>query len=1555
MKRLVITISVLSFILVLGQRIALSQQEEKEETAVNQVRIDSLLDTYSIEEILQFRDYYQKQIDEIETEKYELRQKGIEDAEKFISQNPESRVLDKVLMRLAEWYFEEAEDRFIQELELYDKKLNQADSLIVQADLKEPVRDFSKSLHIYNRVIEEFPHSNLIDDAYYNKGFILEEIGEIDSALQIYKFVIDEFPESRYTPESMMRIAEYYFNPPQNNLDKAIEYYKEIIQFKESPKYNAALYRLGWSYYRLSDFAQAVSYFTLLVQDIQRTTGMDIDQRFSSPALQDEALEYIGLSFLEEGGIEGAAEYIKSLDTPDFGFDVIRKIGDVYMNEKEEYENAIAAFSKLLKLYPNHAELPRVHEKIVFCYRYLGHNRLTYLARDQLFNTYKPGSPWWLKHEKEETRDAAHEIAERAIRDNISLLFQQADLNRDQDLYRLAVADCKKYLRTFPTDSSASRIHWNMALTMDTKLKQYDDAFEEYMKLCDLYWDSKYQRYAAENAIALAKDAVESGENKISSRDSLTNVDFENIKGDVLSIFNYRPIPLTQNEKKLIRAYNNYIKFYPHEQETIKILSNAGALYFNNNLFEQALRNFNTIIKHFPDYEGIYDVHFQVLESYFGKGDYRSAEIVARRITKFSDVDDELKQRAQRRMAESIFLAAKVYSDSSDHLQAGNEYLRVVEEVPNVDFAALSLFNAAWEYDRAKEYNRAVKTYNYLIETRGESAYKYSAMNNMAIDYTELGEYKNAAITYERLSKISQDTTQIHDALYNSSVCFVQAREWEDAIRINQNFVNKFPDSEDSDDLFYDIATYYLRLDNLEKANEIYGEYAAKFPESPRVVETFFHRGKYYEDKEEFEKAITEYEKAVAMNDVFQQRSLETNDYFAAEALTKATMIRYKEFRAIEFTLPLAQMKNSKEKKKSLLIDIVDDFTKVASYGTIHLYEATFNIGMAYEEFAKTWARQEIQPMDRTRTIVTKKGINETTVELYRRAEESYRESIGVLKRLADEYERSLVENEASRLPQAEVRKIVERDSTLHIANKWIDRCEEKVSEVIFDMAELYATTVNDLLAAPIPPDLDYVAEMEYQKQLLNNVIKPLIDNAVEEYSRNIYESWKLGIENQWVKLSRKKIVSTNNLLAEEFRSLAHDALNYYEKSVEQYEQSVKQKDDINFGTDIIALSDQSAALINYSKDFAMQVVDIYKESLELSEREKIRDPSVTLTEENIFKDVYQFVLKTDSLIQVDNSKRKTYERLFRQTNEIEYEDALFSFEDNYFTLKENKRELLETVHQYSENSELKNRWSKRITLSLVEADPEEYCSLLDLSVFSKEMFTDDSWLASVEPSKDWSELDYDGDDFVPAEIITKEDESDRKGDFIWLSVIDTFGVTFDTTYVVQNNSDSTVVETAGILSGFVKDSTLADSMYQDKTIEMEITKKFQTRKVLGRRVFFRKPFFMSGLPVKVELSFKLDDSYNLLLNGGYIATFTAPDSGEIAEHPHVLSDGLVEGKNVIAVEGIDRDASGHGFYAEMKIMTVPEWEETKKKILLETSSQKIKENLAMDKYIILY
>ncbi|NIR51377.1 tetratricopeptide repeat protein, partial [candidate division KSB1 bacterium] len=1181
---------------------------------------DSIWKNYSLDELVEFKKYYDQQTEKLLSDTERLRQRGIQDMEAFIKGHPNSPILDKIMVRLAHLYYQEAVQEYNNANDEYSEQLSLYDEGKIQKLPEEPSRDYSRSLSLYDQLIEKFPDSALRDDAIYNKGFLLEDLGKLEEAFKTFDELIASYPSSEYVPIAYMRMAEYYFNPPVDNVEKAIGLYKKVLQYKESPKYDAALYRLGWAHYKINDYPSAISYFTILADDIAHAQKLDPEDKYHFPAVQDEAIEYIGISFLDFGGAERAAEYFKNIGGRDYGFQVLKKIGDAYMDVKEEYENAIETFQTLLAMYPDSPEAPRIQARIAEGYRQLEDERMAYLRRAELFQKYKSDSDWWKSIDDPVARKEANRLAERAMRDNINLLLEHAEATKDRNLYFQAVNDSREYLTTFPEDSNAAAIHWNMALTLDTKLNMRDQAFDEYIKISNLYWDSRFQKLAAENAIAIADESVQS--DSLSSGGKTTPRTLGEMRESMGSADSLKEAPnlkkqkLTPDEKQLAYALDNYIKLFPHEPGTAKILSKAGALYYQRYRFKESLKYFKTLTKHFPESPEADYSRYIAMESYFGKGDYESTEIMAR---KLRDTGSQYANNANKRLSEAIFLQAKTFADSLDHMRAAEEYQRIVAEVPSSDFADLALYNAALEYEEAKEYGRAVDSYTQLINNYRSSELYEKALNNLAFDYRELGDHYNAGLTYEKLADAQKDEKEAETALYNASVSFIEAEKWSRTIRVNNKFVDRFPNSEDADELLFNNAQYYLKLNDIRSANDVYADFAKRFPNSPRVVEGFYHRGMYFKENNRFEQAKQEFDKAVTRNEKLKAKDKESNDFYAAEALFQLAEIEFDEFRRIKFKLPPQNIAANKKRKKSLLLELVDNYTKTASYGTFRLYQATYRIGHAYEEFADTWAEQEIPQMDENQRILKEKKIKNAAAELYERAVESYKSGAKALVRFADTYKKSL-ESDTLEVQES---KLAVRDTTLALADRWIDNCKSKISENVYKIAETKLASAKRLLASDPPAGIQKLEELVYRNQLLVKAIKPILEEAINAHMRNLTEGRDLQHDNHWIELSKKQIVKVSNIIPNEFRTLGLEALQAYEATVKPYQRLINNQDETAFD-----LSDQMANLLDLSKSFALAAAKVYRDNIESFRSAEIQNQEAEETAENLLKYNYEFFVR---------------------------------------------------------------------------------------------------------------------------------------------------------------------------------------------------------------------------------------------------------------------------------------------------------------------------------------
>ncbi|MBN1895514.1 tetratricopeptide repeat protein [bacterium] len=1283
---------------------------------------DSSLASLSLTEIQGYKQYLSLELENLQEEKRLLIERGISDGERLLASQSGREMADQILIRLADLYYYRDKDRFLASMDAFDRALAERSEGLADSIPEEPAADFSQSISLYERLIRDFPQSELVDDALYNQAFLLEETGRNEEANALYRQLISRHPSSAFVPEAYMRLAEYHFNPPRNELVKAIDCYENVLRFRRSVRYEEALYKLGWSHYRLNRYPEAISTFTNLVENAAAAVKSGAD----ASGLRDEAVEYIALSFMDFGGPLKAREYLDQIGRPAWGREVLLKLGDIYMEEKEEYENAIITYRLLLNGSRYHADAPLIQKKIVDCCRALDDEKRLFEARTELYQNYQAESPWWNAVADEKAQLAAYRLSEEALRENISTQLKMAGRDKSTALYRQAVILQRKYLSLFPEDMNAYMVRWNLAYVLDTRLQDYKEALEEYLTISLVYNEPKYEAYAREKALATIKEAAG---NAIVVADTLVRREQRlNASADSASLQGAgRPGQKTvaQSERWLLMAYDNFLKLFPFDESTPAILANAGALHFSGGRYEDAIRYFKTLIRYFPDAKQVEKARYWILESYFGKGDYESTEGMCKRILAASPPPD-LKAKAEQRLGEALFLKAKALSDSGQTRLAANEYRRMALEVPTLAFADRALFNAAREYERIREYGPAIAAYEAIRSAYAGSSYLRDATNNLAVNYGETGDFQKAGESYEALYLMKKDAPGAAVALFNAHASYVKAVNWEKAIETARAYAAAFPSATGADSVLFRTGSYFQRLNDDRGAREAYLEFTRHFPDSPLGIEALFRLGESYSKLDSLDRAEFFFMKAHEQNGLLAARSLRTNDFFAAEGLFRATILQMKKFSEIRFVQPESALKEAAAGKEKELKKLVDQFTAVIAYQTERLPESLYRIGTLYEDFAAAWAGQQLPGLDPVQKAVREKAVNERTAQLYEEAHVAFRSAMGGLGRILSDRAADAAAGGIS-------------DSLRQANTVWLEKSKEKVSETLFRIAEIQTSSVDMLLAVPVPSDLSPEASLEYRDQLLAKAIRPLTDVARKAHVRNIRVADSLSLSNTWTSASFSKILDMSIFLGRRYCGLSGEAMQGYSRALETF-RSLESGASEELQEEWI---NRMVNMIDLSKSYYLKAVRGCLEGLQASRAAGAGDSLLAAAEAGLL----EFVRAMDDTLQERTAEAMRHqgqaEILYARNADIRYESMLAAYEDDVYYLQEYRREGLLTAYQSIRDSGFAAGSLKELGMRLLRIDPDAFGKLVELPVETMTVLTDSTWKYSTLYQPGWQEPSF--------------------------------------------------------------------------------------------------------------------------------------------------------------------------------------------------------------------
>jgi tetratricopeptide (TPR) repeat protein len=111
------------------------------------------------------------------------------------------------------------------------------------------------------------------DQVLYQMSRAYEELGQVDPAMKVMDRLVKEYPESRYRDEVQFRRAEYLYTR-RHYLDAEDAYGSVVKMGAQSPFYQLALYKLGWTFYKQELYEEALDKYIALL-DHKVSVGYD--------------------------------------------------------------------------------------------------------------------------------------------------------------------------------------------------------------------------------------------------------------------------------------------------------------------------------------------------------------------------------------------------------------------------------------------------------------------------------------------------------------------------------------------------------------------------------------------------------------------------------------------------------------------------------------------------------------------------------------------------------------------------------------------------------------------------------------------------------------------------------------------------------------------------------------------------------------------------------------------------------------------------------------------------------------------------------------------------------------------------------------------------------------------------------------------------------------------------------------------------------------------------------------------------------------------------------
>ena len=792
-----------------------------------------------------------------------VRQQQIEKLQQLLK-NPYYENKAEVYFRLAEAHWEEGLYQYLQRRKEYDKAMEEFQAGRLSQKPEEPVEDYSTSLEYYRKVLREFPNYGRIDEVIYylGKGALKEGKAKKDRTLQkegadYLNRLVQDHPKSRFIPEAYLALAEYYFE--NNNLYYAkVNYEKIINNFPKSAMYNYALYKLGWVYFNLREFDQAIETFKKVVAQVSKESGKGIIE-FRNQALNDLVVTY---AEIDDGWIHARDYFLKVLPE-DQAYKKLRALADLYVGQDKDLY-AIALFRHFMEREKTSTNMPEYYKIILGIYKKT--NDLPKLDEVTLeaLDYFKPNGTWMTVNQRnEEAVEAANALCEEHLLYLANFYHREAQRLNKGDLYRKAADKYALYLDRFSNSKNAYIVNFYYAEILYDQLKDFKAAAEQYKRVIERDTKGEYVEEAALGAIYCYEELmVAAGLQERAKKGSgmeLVKVDPKKAEAPIPET------PLHELEVEYVKAADKYVELLtalikdpevrkknPQRGEKIpEIMFIAAQVFYRHGKFQDAVSRLKTLFDYDPSSKFAAYAVFTLLDCYQRLKQWPKVEEWAKRLIAARNFTVKSEKELKKIVAIAITENAAMLTESREYDQAIKEAMRVVDLAKaehDDETAAKALYNVGALYESQKNVDQAVRIYQRVLKEYPKSEIAPTALYTIALIYESQTDFEKAAQAFEEMERFktvkeppADDKakkevwdnlqTQISDALQNAGLIREALGEYKDAIEVYQTYLKLFPNNPGTPRVDLRIGYAYESMDRPDawkKAAEHYQAWLKK-------------------------------------------------------------------------------------------------------------------------------------------------------------------------------------------------------------------------------------------------------------------------------------------------------------------------------------------------------------------------------------------------------------------------------------------------------------------------------------------------------------------------------------------------------------------------------------------------------------------------------------------------------------------------------------------------------------------------------------------------------
>jgi tetratricopeptide (TPR) repeat protein len=653
-----------------------------------------------------------------------------------------------------------------------------------QADLQ--ARAEKSLLEAARRYIEVADHPadyaqyERMDELLFTLAYLLTEAKRDDAARIYYKRLIKDYPGSKLVPDAYLAFGEFYFE--KKDLESALRFYDKVLQFPSSRFYVYAKYKEAWVHVNLGDHGRALALFVEVI-DLSRD-GKGSGTKSSRLSLEREAKKDAVRAYAQVGSPDKAWPFFQRIGG-DSAQTMLEQLGEIW-GSQGKFRDAIAIYHRLMSLSPTSPRLCAWQFEVV-------RNELSATGSkavpssenelERLSAVYQKMKA--IPNVKPDQMNDCREATANSLREMAMTWHREAQVTAQLSTYRLAHSLYRKYLEQFKGDKEVyettyylGELLWKQA-SFAGESGRYCDAATVYTDVVkmDPRDSAKYLKDAALASV-------------LSWRGCLKIADAAPVVSDGR---NFSPMPIPEQQKKMIEAFETYIRYVKNSPELLRVKYQEGREYYEYNHFDEAIPLFREVARAKDEELSVvaanllFDCHAmkkQTPELAAAVAEHcHQKELLA--VPGFAP---------RCGMIEASLLRQEAERHEHEHRwrEAAEAYLKLAAAFPDYPQIDEVYYDAAIDFQRAKMVGRALQCFQQLLAVKPDSGLARKTTFAVGRSYQSIAAYDSAADAYERFATRWSDDKEAPTALLTAAFFRRGLGQNAKAIEDTEQFVRSF-------------------------------------------------------------------------------------------------------------------------------------------------------------------------------------------------------------------------------------------------------------------------------------------------------------------------------------------------------------------------------------------------------------------------------------------------------------------------------------------------------------------------------------------------------------------------------------------------------------------------------------------------------------------------------------------------------------------------------------------------------------------------------------------